>query len=389
MLTSVAVAAALALLVTALVVNTARRGESTVSTAIDDSPRKQPATSTTAAMAIGDDDLPTETTAAPPAVPTTAAIAAPATTAPATAPPSPTGPRTQVAVDPANRWTLYFHETSRCVELVVGERSYPNLLCRAAPATAADVVGDVITVDTPVGRVLVGMGDPRVTTFSSFPREGGSFFHDGVAGAVASSPSVRLVAGLIARSWSDVIVRGGPHHLARIVVSPENRALAANEVERVVGLPYGEWNGYRKLTSTGYYMGGDQELGLYTGSRDGPCLLYRRFAGRSEGVIADGCLETSGGHLQLATMEDVSGPYMPGAFIVAAATDVVGQLAIHLPDGSTLANLQPYPDEQSALVAWAQNISHVTVPEGVTSVDFVLTSNGEELARHKVAVPGR
>lgn len=359
--------------------------ESTVATGSDSEP--EVTTPTTEAPAVVDTTLavpPTIATSSPTLAPTVAPTREPA--AVPTAPHTPT----QVAEDPSARWKLYFDDATKCAEVVAGAQTFSKLLCGAEPASATEVIGDAVTFDTPRGRMLVATSDARVTGFSSFPRASGSFEHDAAVGVPASVPGLRFVAGVIVPQWTDILVRGGVHHLARIVIPPDNRQFGHNELERVLAPPYGAWNGYRRLTSTGYYLGGDQELGFYTHADGRACVLYRRFAGAFENVIRDGCMNADAGHLQLATLENVSGPYMPRAFIVLAVSDIAGQLSVVLPDGTVVAqNVGSYRDEGSDWIAHAQNISHVTVPEGVTTVDFVITADGKELARETVTVPGR
>jgi hypothetical protein len=379
---TVAAATAVGLLIGLLALRADGRGASNLATVDEDGdPRTTSTTPTAAPALVGGPDttvgLPSQTTAMQPAPPTTSRPSVAGAAA---------GRRIEVAADPMSRWTLYFHEASRCAEIVADGRSYPNLLCGAAPAAPTAVVGDIVTVDTPRGRVLVGTADGRVTGFSAYPRQGGAIFHEGTVGAAPSPDALRFVAGTVPPQWGDVLVRGGAHHLARIVVPPENRAYATAEVERALDPPYGEWSDYRKLTSTGYYMAGDQELGVYAGSGGQPCVLYRRFGGTFENVIADGCIDPSAGHLSVVALENISGDYMKDAYIVAAGSDTLGQVVVELPDGTKLSNLNPYPDERTGAVAWAQ-LGHVTIPSGVTTVDFVLTRDGVELARRTITVP--
>lgn len=382
MIAAVAAAAVVGLLIVLLTLRTDARSASNLATTVDDD--GDPETTST---------MPTTSAVTPPIVASETTIELPPQTTamqpppPTTSRPAVAGPRTEVAADPMHRWTLYFYEATRCAEIVADGRSYPNLLCGAAPAAPTVVVGDIVTVDTPRGRVLVGTADGRVTGFSAYPRQGGPIFHEGTVGTARSPDALRLVAGTIPPQWGDVIVRGGEHHLARIVVPPENRAYTAAEVQRALDPPYGEWNDYRKLTSTGYYMAGDQELGVYTGSDGQPCVLYRRFGGTFENVIADGCIDPSAGHLPVVALENISGAYMKDAYIVAAGSDTLGQVTVELPDGTKLSNLNPYPDERTGAVAWAQLTSHVTIPNGVATVDFVLTRDGVELARRTITVP--
>lgn len=382
---TVVAAAVVGLLIGLLTLRPDARSTSNLATTVDDdgdpeTTSTMPTTSTATAAIVGPDTtigLPPQTTAMQPPPPTTSRPAVAGNAA---------GPRTEVAVDPMHRWTLYFYEATRCAEIVADGRSYPNLLCGAAPAAPTVVVGDIVTVDTPRGRVLVGTADGRVTGFSAYPRRGGAIFHEGTVGTAPSPDALRLVAGTIPPEWGDVLVRGGEHHLARIVIPPENRAYTAVELERALDPPYGEWNDYRKLASTGYYMAGDQELGVYTGSDGQPCVLYRRFGGTFENLIADGCIDPSAGHLPVVALENISGAYMKDAYIVAAGSDTLGQVMVELPDGTKLSNLNPYPDDRTGAVAWAQ-LAHVTIPSGVTTVDFVLTRGGVELARRTIPVP--
>ncbi|HVM10758.1 MAG TPA: hypothetical protein VM345_20015 [Acidimicrobiales bacterium] len=352
----------------------------------DASPTTEPSDATSSDV----DDMTHSTLAPAPTV-----VVAPPPTA---APPAPTtvidrhaGTKYEVSKDPRGRWTLAYYDGSRCFELTVDTRVFPGLLCRVPEASPSEIIGHAVVVDSPQGRVLVAAADPRVTDFSSYPRAGGGIYHEGVAGAPASG--IHVVAGSIASGWSDVLVRGGPHHLARVVIPPENKAYAIRDLERITGSPYGAWPAYRKVTSTGYYFGGDQELGFYTDEHGYTCGLYRRLGGPVEGILGHGCVLENGDTLQMSTLTPIPGAYTQDAFMVYAVTNVSGAgLRLELPDRTTVPSNGPgaYADPRgSGWIAFAHSISHVTIPAGVQTVDFVLVKDGAELARRTVKVPGR
>ncbi|MGI8793575.1 MAG: hypothetical protein ACR2H3_10415 [Acidimicrobiales bacterium] len=298
--------------------------------------------------------------------------------------PAPTGPSLRIAADPKGRWTLEL-TAADCLDLVIADGTRHDRLLCAAPA-AEKPVGLLVAIGTTAGRVSVMVVQPDVTGPSSSPRQSGGFFYDAEVAANPGRPGVAYMAGFIADGTTDIVVKAAPHTVAHLVVPGDNRLYPA--VEQVTGPPYGRWNGYRKVTSTGYYFRGDQELGFYSGAGGQPCVLYRRLGGPAEAMLGDGCAR-AGDHFPYAVLSRIAASG-GNNFTVLALTDVAGASAhIELLDGERVNTaIQAYSDTNATgWIALAERIHHVELPAGTTQVIFVLTKDGVEVARKQVAVP--
>lgn len=189
-------------------------------------------------------------------------------------------------------WTLTRVDTGtkRCLELAVGAHTSGSLLCNAP--SPEGFWGRYAIVDTPIGQVVVAMVGGRLTAMKSA-------FADGVSPKFGVDPTgqdlhhavgvVKNLGGVNPSQGLDLFLMEGGQTLARANVS-----LVAGQYETatvVTTAPYGSWVGYRKAGYTGYFWGGNEDVGFYDNpSGDGSrCLLWRRFGGMREGVIADVC----------------------------------------------------------------------------------------------------
>ena len=73
--------------------------------------------------------------------------------------------------------------------------------------------------------------------------------------------------------------------------------------------PYGIWPGYSKVSSTGFWFGGNEDLGFYDNpSGDGSrCVLWRRLGGSPEAMLLDVCPSASDTVFRFAELR-VEGP---------------------------------------------------------------------------------
>lgn len=230
---------------------------------------------------------PTPTTAPPEVAPTTTTtkpLASTTSTAPAR--------RTPVMTADDGSWTLTRVDTGskRCLELTVGANTTGSLLCNAP--SPQGLFGRYAIAETPIGPIVVAMVDARPTDMKGM-------FGDGVIPKFGADPTeqdlhyavgvVKNLGGGSPSKGLDLFLMEGENTLARANVS-----LAPGQYEAatlVTTAPYGSWAGYRKAGYAGYFWGGNEDVGFYDDpSGDGSrCLLWRRFGGMREGVIADIC----------------------------------------------------------------------------------------------------
>lgn len=235
--------------------------------------------------------MPTPTTAVTlVAPPTVTAPPAPSGPAPVVTAP-PTGAALPVVADPANRWQLVVagQGGARCVQLVVGGRVHGSLLCGAKPAES--IHGDLVSLDTSIGRMVVVVVDPSVTGFAAYPQAGGRINLRGAAGPDRQVDAMAYAAGEVGGSGvsTQLIIEAGAQRPAKLTVPPASGVVPAGAVEVKTTGPYGVWPGYRKAGFTGFLFAGNQEVGFYDGPGDKPCLLYRRFTGPAEALLLDQC----------------------------------------------------------------------------------------------------
>lgn len=203
-------------------------------------------------------------------------------------PPPPPG-RTRVVADRSAGWDLLVVEDAspRCLELVVGPWSQGSLLCGARPAPAGGSIGSLVALDTPIGRVVVAVVEPSVTALAP---------EVGDRGRVGAHPANPAVAYAVARPGAgeggrlpELAVVVGADRVARVFLPVKVGPIDRTELTFVTTPPYGTWPGYRFGDYTGLFFGGNQEVGFYDGRNGATCVLYRRFGGPHEEVIADLC----------------------------------------------------------------------------------------------------
>ena len=227
------------------------------------------------------------TVSEPTSTTTTTQPAKPSTTTTAT-----TTTRTPVMAASNGQWQLTRVDAGsrRCLELHVGDFTSGRLLCNA-PAPAG-LWGDYAIVKAPTATLMVGMADRQVTGLSAL-------MYEGVVGQLGADPSdpalyyavgqIKNLGGADPRNGFDVFLTQDENTLGRARVSLEAGSHPAPPI--VTTAPYGVWKGYRKAGYTGFFYGGNEDVGFYDNpSGDGTrCVLWRRFGGSNEGMILDIC----------------------------------------------------------------------------------------------------
>ena len=275
-------------------------------------------------------DTSTTTVTLAPVEETTTTTAPPATTTTTTRPARTTTTtlattRTPLMTATDGAWELTRVDTGarRCLELKLGPSTSERLLCDAP--SPANLWGEYATVITPTAMAVVGMIDPQVTGLSAL-------MYGGViaqVGADPSTPGLSYAVGVIEnlgggnpRNGFDLFLRQGEHTLGRARVSLDAGQHPAPPV--VTTAPYGVWPGYSKAGYTGFWFGGNEDLGFYDNpSGDGSrCLLWRRLGGTPEAMLLDVCPPASDAVFRFAELRD-EGP-LPGSVRAAIVVKAPG-----------------------------------------------------------------
>lgn len=218
--------------------------------------------------------------------------------------------RTPVMTATDGAWELIRVDTGsrRCLELRIGASVSDRLLCDAA--SPADFWGDYATVITPTAMAVVGMVDRQVTGLSAL-------MYEGVIAQVGADPSnpglvyavgvIKNLGGVNPRNGFDLFLRQGENTLGRAHISLDPGQHPAPPV--MTTPPYGIWPGYSKVSSTGFWFGGNEDLGFYDNpSGDGSrCVLWRRLGGSPEAMLLDVCPSASDTVFRFAELR-VEGP---------------------------------------------------------------------------------
>jgi hypothetical protein len=283
--------------------------------------------------------------------------------------------------------------TSHCVELDTKGKTYAGLLCGAA--STKKPIGDLVVVDIGGQRAVVAVAAPTVTGLTTqVGQPSGS-----VTGLDPSRSGVSYVGAVLAAGSSGVnlLVQNGDNSVARIVVPDKAGAVAAAKVTQVDAKPYGTWPGYKKAGYTGLYWGGHQDIGFYDGAGGVRCVLYRRFGGDAERVLADACpAKSAGAPVPLAVLIPTkSGD--PRWFHILAVADVpVDGYTCQVPSGASCGtggspDTPPSPVRApdptgSGRTAFGEFVTPVD-PAGADHVTLVFQTGGHEVARLDVPVP--
>lgn len=207
--------------------------------------------------------------------------------------------RRNVGGNEAQGWTLVLAEHadgSTCLEFRVSTFTSGSLLCGSGPAAAGAVVGDLVSFETPIGRAIVAIVEPSVEGWALTPY------------LQQASPVIRdPLPGRDAYGYATGPMKGTWPNGASLYFGVEENVIARTRFAVVDGTirpgqsltstskPYGTWPQYRRAGTTGFYWGGNEEVGMYDGA-GGRCLLYRRLGGDPEAVLLDLCAPGDGEH---------------------------------------------------------------------------------------------
>lgn len=291
----------------------------------------------TALVATGSDDpSATESTTSSSSTTSSTAMVEPApssstTAAPTTAPPPPPtvaptpGEPVTVASDPAGAWSLVRHDTSAgaCLELRVQTFRSERVLCGAAPAALGQVVGDLITFNTPIGRAVVAIVEPKVEAWGASPyqQQHGPAFQDPTPARAAygyAAGTGQAIGGGPASSMQ-LFFSVGENIIARTSFAIGDKTVSPGQSLTTTDKPYGTWPGYRRAGTTGFYYGGNEEFGFYDGTDGGRCVLFRRLGGDPEAMLFDVCGPRSADRpIARATIVPAGPPYSNPVLVVLA-----------------------------------------------------------------------
>jgi hypothetical protein len=251
------------------------------------------------------------------AAPTTAPPPPPSTVAPAPAP----GEPVTVATDPAGAWSLVRYDPSggACLELRVQTFRSERVLCGAAPAAAGAVVGDLITFNTPIGRAVVAIVEPRVEAWGASPyqQQHGPAFRDPTPSRAAygyAAGTSRTIGST--NSSMQLFFSVGENVIARTSFALGDKTVSPGQSLTTTDKPYGTWPGYRRAGTTGFYYGGNEEFGFFDGG--GRCVLYRRLGGEPEAMLFEVCAPRSDRPIASATIVPAGPPYANPMLVVVA-----------------------------------------------------------------------
>lgn len=344
-----------------------------------------PALTTTSTLA---DSLVPFPTTEPTLTPPTLTVTIPPTTpdTPTTTQPAGTARRPVVA-DRAGRWKLaaFGEGPKSCLELVAGEKVHGPLLCGSGRATS--VVGDVVTLDTPAGRMAVAVVDPTVTGFAAYPQGPGRLGLLGEAGTDPTPTGLTYAAGEIGAAGvtSQLVIAAGVQTPAKVTLPAANGPIPAGSVDITTSGPYGVWPGYRRAGLTGFVFGGNQEVGFYDGPGGRPCLLYRRFTGPAERLLIDQCAARD------AYPSDAFAELLPAGvanfeqyFLTAVVSDVpVTSWRCELSTGELCTGTQLYADPKGSGRTFLYTFAGLhRLPLGSTLTAVVLDGQ-REVARYE------
>lgn len=261
--------------------------------------------------------------------PTSSTTAAP-TTAPPPPPPPPTvapapGEPVAVASDPAGAWNLVRYDTraGACLELRVQTFRSERVLCGAAPAAPGQVVGDLITFNTPIGRAVVAIVEPKVEAWGASPyqQQHGPAFKDPTPSRAAygyAAGTGRAIGGGSTSSMQ-LFFSVGENIIARTSFAIGDKTVSPGQSLTTTDKPYGTWPGYRRAGTTGFYYGGNEEFGFYDGTDGGRCVLFRRLGGDPEAMLFDICGPRSPDRpIAAATIVPAGPPYSNPVLVVLA-----------------------------------------------------------------------
>ena len=241
----------------------------------------EPATSSTTETTA------TETTGTTSTTPTTSTTAKAATN---------TTART-IATDAKGGWTLRLTTSDRgtCLELLISTYTSGPLLCGSGPAADHKIVGDLVTFETPNGRTVVAIVEPRIESWGVTPYQVGFVptVHDRLPGRSAFAYAVGDGRNPL-NSGSKLFFGIGENVVAKTRFAMVDGTIPPGQSLTTTDKPYGLWSGYRRAGTTGYYWGGNEEFGFYDGD-GGRCLLYRRIDGDPESMLFDICAPTRDG----------------------------------------------------------------------------------------------
>lgn len=274
-------------------------------------------------------------------------------------PPAPTpvapGEAVTVATDPGGGWTLVRHDTAAgsCLELRVQTFRSERVLCNAKAAEPGRVLGEVITFNTPIGRALVGIVEPRIETWGASPyqQQHAPAYRDpaperadyGYAAGV-----LRTMSG--GNSSLQLFLAIGENVVARSALAVGDAAIPPGQSLTTTKAPYGLWPGYRRAGTTGFYWGGNEEFGFYDGGDGGRCVLYRRLGGDPEAMLFDVCAPRATSGIAAASFVPPAPPYAtldgwpsPMLVVVADGLQVV-RWTCTTPAGKTCGATSPSPN---------------------------------------------
>lgn len=301
--------------------------------------------------------------------------------------PAPPG-RRRLLGDSTLGWELLAVDDNpdRCLELVVGPWVQGSLLCAAEPATR--LIGDVTAVDTPIGRMVVAVVDPSVTSINPVVGLPGKAGPDRITSTI-SYAAAQAGAGA-GGHLPELLLASGDNTIARVILPAKTGLIRPAEMTVVNTPPYGRWDGYRGAGYAGLFFGGNQEVGFYDGPGDTTCILYRRLGSRWEELLADACPARQPDRaVAFARLvpTPVDGPEK--SYIVVAVTDrPVTGWRCELPGGAHCGGgTQVTPDPKgSGRIALTQ-FADMATPRGASRITLVLVNGTEEVARDEVDVP--
>lgn len=235
---------------------------------------------------------------APPPTWVQPAVTAPSPTVTQPAPVVMADERWTLAEDAAKGWALTVMTSSegRCLEFTVSTFSSGPLLCDAAPVAPGSILGDLITFNTPIGRAVVAVVHPSIDGWSTSPYliRQSKVAPDPVAHRRAYAYAGGLLVAPPPLNGSVTLyLRQGDNTVARSSFAVGEGVVPPGQSITHTAMPYGVWPGYRMAGTTGFFWGGNEEVGFYDGPNGVRCLLYRRLGGDSEAVILDLCAPRS------------------------------------------------------------------------------------------------
>lgn len=303
--------------------------------------------------------------------------------------------RRPVLADRGGRWQLLSvgQGASRCLELVAGSRVHGSLLCGSGPTTA--VVGDLVALETAIGRMVVAVASPTVTGFDAYSQAAGG--REPNSGQAAADPlgvaGLAYVAGTVGGGGapSELVMAAGEQTPAKVIVPVADGAFRAAELKVKTSAPYGVWPGYRRAGLTGFVFAGNQEVGFYDGPGGVRCLLYRRFTGPAERLLADQCPAPPGPQPPFAAYAELLPAGVANferVYLPALVTDLrVTGWRCELSTGATCGSAQVHADPKGSGRTFLYSFAGLfQLPPGAT-LTAVLLDGQTEVGRVELRAP--